>query len=512
MIQRTTILWCLLLHCFALPAMARDDQELVLSGAEYFLDIDPGEGRGNPLAALDGIFDEVEEEMSASLATLRLTPGPHLFCLRLRDSAGKWGLARGIAFDVLNPEAFSFTQRIAGAEYYLDAVVEGAGIPLQAADGAFDEVEEALIAPEVNTAELQPGEHTIYVRARDAQDRWGVSVWRRFHVLEPEARAAISISGAEHYFDRDPGAGLGQPMEARDGWFDESVEELTARSSTASLTPGWHTLYVRTRDSENRWGAPRGQLFLVTRQEMDLFTPAIVAAEYRIMSKLAVFSDWLPMSPAEGLFDSASEAAVVEFDTQPLPLGHYAVQVRMKDLTGRWGLIRSAPFSVVGNADFNGDGVVNLTDFFLFADAFGGAEVDPKFDLNGDGDVDFGDFFLFADAFGKAGGSVAKLLALAQEVLGLPTTPQLGPAYPNPFNPQTTIQYWLPAPGQVGLGIYDMLGQRVRVLVEQPSSPGVYRVEWDGRDDQGMDLASGIYLFRLQVGAFVAVRRMALLK
>ena len=50
-------------------------------------------------------------------------------------------------------------------------------------------------------------------------------------------------------------------------------------------------------------------------------------------------------------------------------------------------------------ADFNGDRAVNLFDFFLFADAFGGA--DPKFDLTGDGKVNLSDFFLFADAFGS---------------------------------------------------------------------------------------------------------------
>ena len=49
--------------------------------------------------------------------------------------------------------------------------------------------------------------------------------------------------------------------------------------------------------------------------------------------------------------------------------------------------------------DFNGDGVTGLSDFFLFADAFGGS--DPRFDLNGNGAVDFADFFLLADRFGK---------------------------------------------------------------------------------------------------------------
>ena len=107
--------------------------------------------------------------------------------------------------------------------------------------------------------------------------------------------------------------------------------------------------------------------------------------------------------------------------------------------------------------DFNGDGKVDLFDFFLFAAAFGGT--DPEFDLSGDGKVDLFDFFLFAAAFGSS--ELAKLLAVAEEYIGVPLTAQLAQNYPNPFNSETVIEYQLPQSGEMQLIVYDVTGQRV---------------------------------------------------
>ena len=85
--------------------------------------------------------------------------------------------------------------------------------------------------------------------------------------------------------------------------------------------------------------------------------------------------------------------------------------------------------------DFNGDGKTDFVDFFLFIDAYGGT--DARFDLDGSGTVDFVDFFEFVDAFDQPG--QAKLLAMAQEMLGLPAGPQLQQNAPNPFNSGTVI-------------------------------------------------------------------------
>ena len=83
---------------------------------------------------------------------------------------------------------------------------------------------------------------------------------------------------------------------------------------------------------------------------------------------------------------------------------------------------------------------------------------------------------------------------------------------PNPFNPETTLRYALAEAQVVRLEIYDMLGQRVRVLVDGEQPPGAHQVVWDGRDHNGRPVASGVYFYRLQTPQFSHTRKMILLR
>ena len=83
---------------------------------------------------------------------------------------------------------------------------------------------------------------------------------------------------------------------------------------------------------------------------------------------------------------------------------------------------------------------------------------------------------------------------------------------PNPFNPSTTIGYQLSQAGFVRLAIYNLMGQEVRVLVDERKETGSFTATWDGTDALGRRVASGIYLYRIHAGDFAASRRMLLLK
>ena len=88
----------------------------------------------------------------------------------------------------------------------------------------------------------------------------------------------------------------------------------------------------------------------------------------------------------------------------------------------------------------------------------------------------------------------------------------LSPSYPNPANPSAQVAYQLPEAGAVSLTVYNVLGQPVRVLVQDYQEAGYYQVRWNGRDDYGGLVSSGVYLYRLESGAFAQTRRMLLLQ
>lgn len=83
---------------------------------------------------------------------------------------------------------------------------------------------------------------------------------------------------------------------------------------------------------------------------------------------------------------------------------------------------------------------------------------------------------------------------------------------PNPFNPETKIRYQLPHTAHVTLAIYNLLGQKIRSLIDEQQASGVYAVHWDGRDENGSSVASGVYLYAISAGEFRQVRKMLLVR
>jgi len=95
--------------------------------------------------------------------------------------------------------------------------------------------------------------------------------------------------------------------------------------------------------------------------------------------------------------------------------------------------------------------------------------------------------------------SPSPVLTDGRQVEALPTQIALRENYPNPFNPETTIRFELPEAAQVSLAVYNLFGQEVRTLVFGNKKAGYHSVEWDGRDERGREMPSGLYLYRLRV-------------
>ena len=94
----------------------------------------------------------------------------------------------------------------------------------------------------------------------------------------------------------------------------------------------------------------------------------------------------------------------------------------------------------------------------------------------------------------------------------IPAIYKLFPAFPNPFNPITTLRYNLPGNSIVNIVIYDMLGKQVKTLVDQAQEAGYRKVVWDATNDYGKPVSAGIYLYRIQVGEYISTKKMVLLK
>ena len=200
-------------------------------------------------------------------------------------------------------------------------------------------------------------------------------------------------------------------------------------------------------------------------------------------------------------------------------------------------------------ADVNGDGVVNILDLVVVAQAFGKDGLQG--DVNGDGVVNVFDLVFVAGAIGGGGAApsayslelsiisaadVERWLALAQglgagdanfqrgirflEGLLTVLTPKettLLPNYPNPFNPETWIPYHLAREAEVAITIYDTKGTPVRRLALGNQAAGYYAERgkaayWDGRNEDGETVASGIYIYQFLAGDYAASRRMVIVK
>ncbi|MBD3218833.1 MAG: T9SS type A sorting domain-containing protein [candidate division Zixibacteria bacterium] len=94
----------------------------------------------------------------------------------------------------------------------------------------------------------------------------------------------------------------------------------------------------------------------------------------------------------------------------------------------------------------------------------------------------------------------------------IPAKFELGQNYPNPFNPTTNIEFAVPVRSNVKLSVYNVMGQKVRTLVNEELDAGWKMVTWDGKSDSGNEVGSGVYLYRVEAGDFIESKKMTLVK
>ncbi len=279
--------------------------------AEYFYDTDLGVGNGTaiPLAAF---ADSVN--FNTTFPTTGLTNGTHTLYVRTKDTDGRWSLSEGRTITII--------PSIIAAEYFYDTdlgVGNGIAIPLAA---FADSVNFNATFP---TTGLSTGTHTLYVRTKDTEGRWSLSEARTITIIP-------SIVAAEYFYDTDLGVGNGVPIPAFA--FADSVN-FNATFPTTGLTPGTHTLYVRTKDTDGRWSLSEARTITIV--------PSIVAAEYFYDTDLGV-GNGTPI-PSFAFADSVNFNATIP--TTGLTLGTHTLYVRTKDTDGRWSISEARTITLV---------------------------------------------------------------------------------------------------------------------------------------------------------------------
>jgi hypothetical protein len=429
--------------------------------AEYFFDTDPGQGNGHSISACDGSFNEAKEEFCVNNINVpSLSEGRHTFFLRLKDSENKWGM-RQLDFYVASSGPY-VAKTLTAAEYYIDTDPgEGNGISIPAADGSLDESAEYLLKEGIESNSLSLGSHSLYVRVRDSYNVWSTPRKVNFNVIE--ASPYKTLITAEYFIDIDHGAGQCSTLTADDESFDESAEDVHKNNiSTSSLSLGGHLVSVRFKDNWsywptfNGWGPAKVDTLCVS-QRCSLNVPPNGSR-----------------GPCNRTFKWTHLDSVVSYQLQidtsqtfNNPIKNLTAFVDTYYVTG---LPEYIPiwWRVRGNYSCC-EGVWST--IFSYTDVKNGEEGDNR-----------------------------------------PDNYSLSHNYPNPFNPETQIDYAIPRNCQVKLAVFNILGQKVKSLVDEFQTVGCKTIEWDGRNENGQECASGVYFYKLKAGEFSETKKMILMK
>jgi Leucine-rich repeat (LRR) protein len=284
--------------------------------AEYFIDTDPGFGLGTSVSVTPS--PDVNPTFNVDLTG---TPtGLHLLNIRTRDSNFIWSHTKAIPFYSIatsNPN-------VVKVEYFIDTD-PGFGLANAASVSAGTDVNTGFL---VNTSALNSGIHMLNVRVQDENSSWGHTKAIPFYVI---SNTIGNISGAEYFFDVDPGTGAGTSLAVTPG---TTINESYV-INTSGLSTGLHIFNVRIRDDGGQWGLTQATPIL----NIAISNPNIVTAEY-----------FFDTDPGPGLGTTLAVSAGTDvnesyvINTSGISTGLHIFNVRMKDAAGNWSLTHSRPF------------------------------------------------------------------------------------------------------------------------------------------------------------------------
>lgn len=297
-----------------------------IAKAEYYIDTDPGQGNGTPITIPTG----ANINFVFNVPTTSLAAGFHFLAIRVRDVFGRWSVLEARGFFITTSTAN--VADIAAAEYFYDTDPgNGNGTPISIAGGSA--VNFTVPLP---LGGLASGFHFVGIRVKALGGKWGIFEGRGFYVTSAVTNAP-AIAGAEYFFDADPGPGSGTALTIPTG----DVSNFNVDLPLGSLTPGFHFLTIRIKDSSGRWGQFETRGFYVYPR--DPAAGDIVAAEY-----------FIDTDPGQGLALPATVTTPGLNINQIFPLlisgtpaGPHKLGFRVQDAEGVWSEPKMSDFTVL---------------------------------------------------------------------------------------------------------------------------------------------------------------------
>ncbi len=261
-------------------------------------------------------------------------------------------------------EASAQLYGLAAAEYFVDTDPgQGLATALPATDGTFSDVWESVSA----TMAAQPaGLHTIGIRLKDANGNWGPVFRRSISVENLSSMRGISITMGEFFVGNDPGQGLGTPVLAFDGDFNQALE--TVQMGSVNLAQGVQRLNLRIRGADGAWSAVFSCVISVETlsSARDI---RITTGEFFIDTDPGA-GNGLPLAAFDGNFNDAFESVLLSNLT--VSQGLHTLNIRLRGLDGNWGAVFSRAV-VVENALAGREVNITAAEYFWDADPGAGA-------------------------------------------------------------------------------------------------------------------------------------------
>ncbi len=290
-----------------------------ISSAEYFIDIDPGIENGVTIP-IDADFTISE---SLDIDTDDLEAGFHTLYVRVKDTEEAWSLYDKQSFHVTAPaNSYALNE----AEYFIDTDPGiGNGEPILITEDFTISESTAL-----STTGIEPGFHSLYLRVKDGNGKWSGYEEQVFHVSPPAISA--EIVAAEYFIDTDPGTGNANQITLTAGF---TVDE-DFQIDTEALENGFHTLYVRVKDSIDGWTLYDKQSFRIQD------SGPIIAAEYFIDTDPGLGNgEEILIQSGFNIYEEPQLA------TLGLDPGIHDLYVRVMDSDDVWSPADTASFTIV---------------------------------------------------------------------------------------------------------------------------------------------------------------------